>query len=117
MVMSRGRLFDVVGTVLQAVPSGDLTVETQQPAGAEGRRVVLAERADSGWRATYNGRSLRATTEGWRQAFEVPEHTGYLEIRYTPAWQRPWQVVQVVGLGIVVLLALPVRRRREESVG
>lgn len=115
--MARVRLVDQDGAVLQAVPSHDVTVATRLPAGAEGRRVVLAERADSGWRATYNGRSLRATTDGWRQAFEVPEHTGYLEIHYAPAWQRPWQVVQVVGLGVMVLLALPVRRRREESAG
>ena len=115
--VARVRLLDADGTVAQAVPSSDVTVATQLPAGGEGRRVVLAERADNGWRATYNGQSLRATTEGWRQAFELPAHTGYLEIDYTPAWQRPWQVVQAVGLGIVVLLALPLRRRREETVG
>ncbi|HLT83556.1 MAG TPA: hypothetical protein VKZ83_04920, partial [Phototrophicaceae bacterium] len=114
--VSRARLVDADGTVLDALPARPVTVSTRLPAGAEGRRVVLAERADSAWRATYNGRPLRATTDGWRQAFEIPAHTGHLEIGYEPAWQLPWRVAQVVGLGLTVLLAVPVRRRREETV-
>lgn len=111
--VARVRVVDAEGVVLEALPADDVTVAARVPAGPEGRRVVLAERADSGWRATYNGHPLRATTDGWRQAFELPAHTGDLEIGYEPAWQLPWRVAQAVGLGLTLLLAVPVRRRRE----
>ncbi|WP_324650865.1 glycosyltransferase [Georgenia sp. H159] len=113
--VARARVVAADGSVVEHLPSRAVGVEARVPAGGEGRRVVLAERADSGWRATYNGRPLRATTEGWRQAFELPAHTGRVDISYEPAWQLPWRVAQVVGLGLVVLLAVPVRRRREAS--
>ena len=111
--VSRVRVVDPEGTVL-ALPAADVTVSTRVPAGPQGRTVVLAERADTAWRATYNGRPVRATTDGWRQAFEIPAHTGVLEIGYEPPWHLPWRVAQAVGLGLAVLLAVPVRRRREE---
>lgn len=113
--VARARVVDADGSVVEHLPSRAVGVETRVAAGAEGRQVVLAERADSGWRATYNGRPLRATTVGWRQAFELPAHTGSIEISYEPAWLLPWRVAQVVGLGLTVLLAVPVRRRREET--
>ncbi|MEE6282756.1 glycosyltransferase [Georgenia sp. MJ170] len=111
--VARAQLVAADGTVLDAVPAGDVDVRATVPGGDEGRTVVLAERADSGWQATYNGRSLRATSDGWRQAFELPAHTGELVIEYEPGWQLPWRVAQGVGLGLVLLLAIPVRRRRE----
>ncbi len=111
--VARARIVSADGAVLDPLPAREAGVQTRVPAGDEGRRVVLAERADAGWRASYNGRPLRAATEGWRQAFELPAHTGRLEISYEPPWLMPWRVAQVVGLGLTVLLAVPVRRRRE----
>ena len=111
--VARARVVDSEGTVLESLPADDVAVDTRVPAGPEGRRVVLAERADAGWRATYNGHPLRATTDGWRQAFELPAHTGDLVIEHEPTWWLPWRVAQAVGLGLTLLLAVPVRRRRE----
>ena len=111
--VGRVRLVEAGGAVLETLPAATVGVDTRVPAGEEGRRLVLAERADAAWRATYNGHPLRATTDGWRQAFELPAHTGRLEISYEPTWQLPWRVAQAVGLGLTLLLAVPVRRRRE----
>ncbi|WP_152192662.1 glycosyltransferase [Georgenia satyanarayanai] len=113
--VGRARVVSAAGDVLATLPARPVGASGRVDAGEEGRLLVLAERADTAWRATYNGRSLRATTDGWRQAFELPAHTGRLEITYEPAWLMPWRVAQAVGLGLVVLLAVPVRRRREET--
>ena len=113
--VARARVLSAEGEVLATVPARPVGAVGRVAAGEEGRLLVLAERADPAWRATYNGRSLRATTDGWRQAFELPAHTGRLEITYEPAWLTPWRVAQAVGLGLTVLLAVPVRRRREET--
>ncbi|MFD1507303.1 glycosyltransferase family 2 protein [Georgenia yuyongxinii] len=88
-------------------------IRTVLPRGPEGRTLVLAERSDPGWRAWYDGRPLRATTEGWRQAFELPPHTGTLTVTHESPQGAAWTWVQGVVLGLTVLLALPLRRRRE----
>ena len=44
----------------------------------EGRRLVLAERADTGWRATLDGKALEPATDGWAQAFDLPTEGGEL---------------------------------------
>ena len=87
-------------------------VDTAIQPGEPGRLLVLAERADAGWRATLDGRPLRAVTDGWRQTFEVGADGGRLVVVHSAPDQTIWTVVQgVVGL-LAVLLALPVRRRR-----
>jgi len=99
-----------VEAVLPAGPDGTLDV-TVEP-GAGGRLLVLAERADAGWRATLDGRSLRAVESGWRQAFELGADGGRLVVVHEPATRTPWLALAGVLLGTTVLLALPVRRRR-----
>ncbi|WP_169166121.1 glycosyltransferase family 2 protein [Cellulomonas taurus] len=95
-----------------AVPAADLTVDTTIAAGAEGRLLVLAERADSGWRATLDGEPLRSVTQGWRQTFEVGATGGDLVVRYQPADRTPWLLAQGLVGALALLLAVPVRRRR-----
>ena len=92
--------------------AGPLTVRTTVPAGEAGRTVVLAERADAGWRAWLDGRRLRAVDAGWRQAFEVGVDGGRLTVAYAPPGRAMGWTVQAVVIGLTVLLALPVRRRR-----
>ncbi|WP_287917321.1 glycosyltransferase [Cellulomonas sp.] len=87
-------------------------VDTRIGRGAPGRLVVLAERADPSWRATLDGRALRAVDNGWRQTFEVGAQAGHLEITYDPPARVPLAAVQGVVLAVALLLALPVRRRR-----
>ncbi len=95
-----------------AIASDGRSVHTRIPAGTAGRLIVLAERADSGWHATLDGRPLRSVSGGWRQTFEVGADGGRLVIELRSPNRVPWLVAQgVVGL-LTVLLALPVRRRK-----
>jgi len=95
-----------------AVASDGRSVDTRIPAGDAGRHVVLAERADSGWHATLDGRPLRSVAGGWRQTFEVGADGGQLVVGLQAPNRVPWLVAQgVVGL-LTVLLAVPVRRRK-----
>jgi arabinofuranan 3-O-arabinosyltransferase len=79
--------------------------------------LVIAENANSGWRATLGGATLRATRiDGWQQAWVVPEGAGGLvHLEFTP--DQPYRRGLAIGAGaalFVVLLALvpPLRRRR-----
>ncbi|MFB9956412.1 hypothetical protein [Cellulomonas denverensis] len=100
------------GSGAVAVAAQGTTVDTTIPAGDSGRLLVLAERADSGWRATLDGRPLRSVTEGWRQTFEVGAAGGHLVVSYQPADRTPWLIAQAVVGVLALLLAVPVRRRR-----
>jgi hypothetical protein len=74
--------------------------------------LVLAERADPAWRATLDGRPLRAVQDGWAQTFEVGAPGGHLEVWYDPPLRAGWLwLLGAVG-GLTALVALPLRRRR-----
>ncbi|WP_127131949.1 glycosyltransferase [Georgenia sp. SYP-B2076] len=111
--VARARVVDAEGAWVQDVAAGVVEIETVLPSGPEGRALVLAERADAGWHAWYDGRPLRATTDGWHQSFELPAHTGTLTVKYEPPLGAAWAWAQGIVLGLTLLLALPVRRRRE----
>jgi hypothetical protein len=100
------------GDLIGPVPAQAGRIETVLEEGSGPRLLVLAERADSGWRATLDGRPLRAVPAGWRQAFEVGDEAGRLVVEHSPAARTPWLVLQAVVLLATVLLALPARRRR-----
>ncbi len=115
-LIARTRVVSADGTVTAIVPSDGLTVSGAIEAGEVERLVVLSERADDGWRATLDGRPLPARTVGWRQAFALGEDGGRLVV-----WYADWRLtlvhtLQAVVLGLFVLLALPLRRRRREVV-
>lgn len=95
-----------------AVEARDRTVDADVPAGAADRVLVLAERADTRWRAWLDGTPLRAVDTGWRQGFEVPADAGRLVVRYDAPDRGPWLAAQGAVLVVTLLLALPVRRRR-----
>lgn len=89
------------------------------PNGPAGRLLVLAETADSGWRATLDGRRLPPATPvyGTQQAFVLPSGGGRLVVRYE--WPRDdvlrW--VALAALLVVVVLAAPPVRLREDVPG
>jgi hypothetical protein len=88
-----------------------VTVDTRIPDGSEGRKLVLAERADTGWKATLDGRALASEPNGWAQAFELPAGGGDLTVRYVSPWQ-PWaEAGQAAVLLATLLLALPIPAR------
>lgn len=111
-VVNRVRLVNAAGAAIAPVASSGQGVDTDIPEGTEGRKVVMAERFDSGWSAWLDGKALKSSQVGWAQAFELPSAGGNLEIRYVQPWDAVMSLVQIVLLGLTVLLAIPVRTRR-----
>ena len=99
-----------------AVPSGAGRVSTTIEAADAPRTLVLAERADPGWRATLDGvpLSTAAPSDGaWRQAFTVPAGAGgelVVEHRSAPTTAMT-RVIWIVW-ALTILWALPLRGRR-----
>lgn len=73
--------------------------------------LVLSERANPHWRATIDGKPLVPTTDGWRQAFDLPLTTGTLRIRWQPDWLIPWWVASATTFAGAVIASFPMRRR------
>ena len=75
--------------------------------------LILAERADSGWRASVDGAALAATeaADGWSQAFEMPA-AGHLTLTYATWWVIPWQIASGVCLVVAAASALSAWRKR-----
>ncbi len=124
---ARVRIEDAAGNTTHLVARDGDRVDTEiAPAaagdeddGAEGdRRLVLAERADPGWRATLDGTPLDpvAVAEGdWAQAFELPAEGGRLQVWHAPSggtWT--WWIGGVLVL-LAVLLAVPSPARRADA--
>ncbi|MER2135108.1 MAG: glycosyltransferase family 2 protein [Arthrobacter sp.] len=108
---ARVRIVDSAGQTLELVPSSSTSVDAEIAPGPEGRRLVLAERADTGWQASLDGKALEPATDGWAQAFELPAEGGKLTVGYTSAWE-PWTgIVQIIVFGLTVLLAVPTPSR------
>ncbi|HEX7269927.1 MAG TPA: hypothetical protein VF256_21235, partial [Streptosporangiaceae bacterium] len=97
------------------VPSAEVGAATPVPAGPAGRQLVLAENADSGWRATLDGRPLkRVVYNGWAQAFVLPADGGQLELTHHSSSRNRWLLVQGLAIAVVIVLALPGGRRAGE---
>ncbi|MFG2501296.1 glycosyltransferase family 2 protein [Streptomyces sp. NPDC048441] len=99
------------------VAAGPVELHTNIPAGEEGRTLRLADAADEGWTATLDGRPLtRTTLDGWAQGFELPASGGRLDVVYeAPASHTGWLWVQGALAVVLVVLALPGRRRHVDD--
>ncbi|NKY15810.1 glycosyltransferase family 2 protein, partial [Streptomyces somaliensis] len=95
------------------VGSGPVEAHGDIPAGGEGRVLRVADRADDGWRATLDGEPLeRTTVDGWAQGFKLPARGGRLDLTYdTPLTRTAWIWTQCALAVVLVVLALPGRRR------
>lgn len=95
------------------VAAGPVELHTNIPAGDEGRTLRLADAADEGWTATLDGTPLtRTTLDGWAQGFDLPASGGRLDVTYeTPMGHTGWLWVQGALAVVLVVLALPGRRR------
>lgn len=103
---------DVAGSAGRPVPARGRTVDAVVPEGQGARTLVLAERADPGWRAWLDGRELTPAEVGWRQAFALGADGGDLEVRYVTPHRTAWLAALGAATLVTVLLALPLRRRR-----
>lgn len=100
-------------------------------ASNEPRQVVLAERADAGWKATLNGKPLTRVTVGpqggglagtgglqaqaWAQGFELGTEGGTLNITYSSPYKIPVAIARWAVLILALLLVIPVPRSRRFS--
>ncbi|AXI77822.1 glycosyltransferase family 2 protein [Peterkaempfera bronchialis] len=102
---------------ITAVPAGAVSLHTTIPAGADGRTLRLAERADSGWQATLDGKELTpVTVDGWAQGFTLPASGGALAVTHRGgALHTGWIWAQVLLALTVVVLALPSQRSTNDD--
>jgi hypothetical protein len=95
------------------LPSGPVGARAVIRSGPAGRLLVVADRASSGWRATLDGRGLRATTyDGWAQAFRLPAQGGHVLLRYDQGPRSLLLWLQAGVLLVVIVLVLPAARLR-----
>ncbi|MFJ7769240.1 glycosyltransferase family 2 protein [Streptomyces sp. NPDC097107] len=97
----------------QPVAAGPVEIHTEIPSGSDGRVLRLADTAAEGWTATLDGKPLtRTTVDGWAQGFELPASGGKLDVTYdTPFTRTAWLWAQGLLAVVLVVLALPGRRR------
>ncbi|WP_318203204.1 glycosyltransferase family 2 protein [Streptomyces sp. SCL15-4] len=95
------------------VTAGPVEIHTTVPAGPDGRVLRLADGAADGWTATLDGKPLtRTTVDGWAQGFRLPAQGGRLDVTYdTPLGHTAWLWAQGLLAVVLVVLALPGRRR------
>jgi hypothetical protein len=99
------------------VPSGEVGAAGVIPPGPADRQLVLAERADPGWRATLAGEALEPVTiDGWAQGFTVPADGGEIEVTHRGSERRGWLIAQLAAVVVAIVLALPGMRRERGSV-
>ncbi len=112
---SRVRLVDGAGAQLGVVPTSGphAAVDTSLPAGAAGRRVVVAEPAEWAGQAvvSFDGQVLAPLAGETLPTYAVPARAGALRIDLAAAdpW---WRLAQGVLLALVVFLAVPFGNRR-----
>ncbi len=123
----------------EAVPSGDVAAQADIPAarsmqGSVSARVLaLAEAADPGWRASLTGVPLIAMpadqpeileppvpayagpSASWAQRFALPSAGGSLILDYDATTRSRWLVAEGVLVLVLVVVALPSRRRVEDD--
>ncbi|WP_445401569.1 glycosyltransferase family 2 protein [Streptomyces sp. LE64] len=101
----------------QPVAAGPVEIHTELRPGPEGRVLRLADSAAPGWTATLDGEPLTAVTvDGWAQGFRLPASGGRLDVTYaTPLTHTAWQWTQAALVLVLVVLALPGRRRQVDD--
>lgn len=103
-----GRLMLVQGSALTPLPAGRIDARVRIPAGTGARTLLLAEPADGGWRATLDGKDIKArTVDGWAQGYALPAAGGTFELTRSMTMRHVWVVVQGIAVLLVAVLALP----------
>ncbi|MFG2880049.1 glycosyltransferase family 2 protein [Streptomyces sp. NPDC048337] len=96
------------------VAAGPVEAHGKIPAGEADRVLRIADRADSGWQATLDGKPLKPETlDGWAQGFELPADGGRLDLVHEDSLLRTaWHWAQGLLALVLLVMALPGRRRR-----
>jgi GT2 family glycosyltransferase len=99
------------------VPSGEVDATGVIAAGPADQQLMLAERADPGWRATLAGEPLDAVAiDDWSQSFTVLASGGEVDISHVGPHRSAWLTAQLVAVLIAIVLALPGIRRERGAV-
>lgn len=111
---ARARIVEDGATVAIAASQLDGSIEVELDDADAPRQLVLAERANPGFRAYLDGKELDSTVneQEWVQAFDLPETGGKLTVEYAPAagaWL--WWISGVLAI-ITLLLGIPTTARR-----
>lgn len=97
--------------------SGAINVRTSVPDGPDGRVLVLAELADSGWSATLDGRPLESVVhDDWAQGFVLGPDGGELVLTHQGTRRAGVLLIQLGLVILVAILALPGMRREKGAV-
>jgi len=111
----RLRLLASDGTVT-VLPSDPVDTHTALPSGTGDRLLELGELSDPGWHATQGGRDLPTKqVAGWAQGFNVTSAAGEVTIVHRDPLRLALLVGQAVAWLVIVVLALPSRRRDPEE--
>jgi hypothetical protein len=103
-----GRLMLLDGPTAAPLDVGETAARVDIPAGRATRTLLLAEPADGGWRASLDGREVKARTlDGWAQGYEIPAGGGRFELSRSMWGRHIWVGLQGAAFLLVLVLALP----------
>ena len=103
----------LVAIPVQDLVTADPLASAALPEPGPGR-VLLSQTAEGGWFATVGGETLAAVNADGLQEFEVPAGIGAggpVAIGFDDSARGRWLLAQLIALLVVIVLALPARRR------
>jgi hypothetical protein len=113
VTLPTARLRIIADEKVTVLPSGPVSARAEVPAGGADRVLALAEPASGRWQAELDGRKLESfVRDDWAQAWRLPAQGGELTVRHVDRITPLWAFLQVIGFGVLVVLALPAARRR-----
>ncbi|TDD90200.1 glycosyltransferase family 2 protein [Actinomadura rubrisoli] len=102
------RMMLLDGPAVTPLPAGKTGARVRIPPGTGPRTLLLAEPSDGGWRASLDGRDVKArTVDGWAQGYEIPAAGGDFALTRDMTMRHAWVIVQGVAVLLVAVLALP----------
>lgn len=117
-VVSRAYLADSAGKYVSPLPSRDYRVGTEADT-KNAELLLLAERADSGWKAQFAGKTpepLKQKPNGWQQGWKIPSgKRGTLRITYVSPLHDGLLALQILAVTAAALLMLPLCVRKKGS--
>jgi hypothetical protein len=104
-----------LGLAPQGTVTADPYLDQTMPAAGSGRVLAVGATLDEGWRATSQGRELKAAPGtgnlAWSQAFVIPDASSPVRVWFDDTSRARWLWWQGIVLAVLIVLALPSRRR------
>src|SRR5699024_1275539 len=110
---ARARITEEGSTVAIPASEPDGSIDVELPDADAPRELVIAERANPGFRARLDGEELTATASDpeWSQTFDLPETGGRLPREYAArAGKWLWWIPAILGF-ITLVLGIPTQAR------